>query len=117
MRPKPEPSEDLYLLRAVLILDKKDDPKGDVGIARYREIMTSEAGTKWVMQRASAAEKEYRDELAAWHKEAKEEAAARKAAKEASKETERPLEPCEIVARRFLEDCGVKIDQLMKAIG
>lgn len=72
MRPKPQPSLELVLLRKVMFEDEEKDDVNDTALFRYRtEIKTD---FKWVQTRLQAAEREHRQELAEWHKETREEA-------------------------------------------
>jgi hypothetical protein len=71
-RAKPQPSTELRYLRLVMSQDWEKDDKEDVELGRYRALIQEDA--KWIAQQKRSAEKEYRDELAAWKKEAEQEA-------------------------------------------
>lgn len=79
-RPEPQESMELMLLRQVMYTDPGDDDRTDVALGRYRTKIMDDFD--WAQRQLRVAEKEYRAELAAWHKECREEEAAKQAAKQ-----------------------------------
>jgi hypothetical protein len=92
MRPKPEPSDELFLLRTVMNQDPKHDVKADLALAQYRKLMTEKP--EWIMQQLRIAEKEHRQEIVAWQNESKAARAEREVAQAKDKVKDVGTEKC-----------------------
>ena len=76
MRPEPQESLELMMLRHVMHKPQEKDDPNDLALASYRQKRTE--SFEWAQKQLQLAEKDYRAELAAWHKECREEERAAK---------------------------------------
>lgn len=74
----PEVPEELRSLRVVMNSTREDDPHDDLELAHYRGLL--EKDPKWITDRRTKLEREYRDECKEWRKEQSRRSAKKKAA-------------------------------------